>query len=275
MPRFKTLGGRFELGSITNDAALDRAFRLAHSIYRFRASEREIALDILRESLRGVEVRLVGQDEADRHRPLRPSKVRWGAAQWLQLLISYNSERHETRQEAAGGGSLDEEDFVIRYIKHLILTTCRRNSFHLSLGLSRLLYDYSASEATAIYDFVLQDPDSSTCKADAYYRARKNRLVDELHKRFRNFVRITQGARGQRRFLADEEQTRYASLAAQYLSRFTPWETDGELPERSQPCPPLQPLQTGQLSQMHALIHPPWFSRIPGALRLPPPDRRL
>src|ERR1044072_4575828 len=110
MPRFKTLGGRFELGSITNDAALDRAFRLAHSIYRCRASEREIALDILRESLRGVEVRLVGQDEADRHRPLRPSKVRWGAAQWRQLLIHYNSERHETRQEAAGGGSLDEED---------------------------------------------------------------------------------------------------------------------------------------------------------------------
>lgn len=275
MPRLKALLGRRELGSLIDDFNLNKAFQLAHSIYQYREEDRGVALTILRESLRGLEVRLVAQDEADRHAPHKPTKVRWGAAQWLQLLIYSYSERHEKQQEAHGRASLGEEDMIIRYIKHLILITCRRNSFHICLGLGRLLYDYSAAETVAIYDFIFQDPDSSTRKGDAYYRARKNVLVDELSSRFRQFVRIAQGPRGERRFQTHARPARLAELTARYLRLFTTWETYCALPQHFDAWSAVGALQEGQMSQIHALLHPDCFSRVAAGLKLDPPERRL
>ena len=119
---------------------------------------------------------------------------------------------------------------INRYIKNLILTTSRRNTNHISLCLGRLLYDYGAAETMAIYDLVFQDPDSSTKKADAYYRARKNKLIEELEKRFHRFVKIDQGTRGEKRFESDDDSGRFAELVSDCLTRFTAWVTRCELP---------------------------------------------
>ena len=150
MPGSQTVGAGSVLRRMTEDRSLNQAFRLAHSIYRFKENDRKTALQIVSNALRAVEVRLLGQHEADRHDPQKPTKVRWNTLQWFQLLIYCKSEEYEKQQESKHSASLSEEDMIIRYIKHLILTTSRRNSFHISLGLSRLLYDYGAAETMAI-----------------------------------------------------------------------------------------------------------------------------
>lgn len=275
MPGARTVGAGYELRRMTEDGSLNQAFRLAHSIYRYKENDRKTALKIVSDALRAVEVRLLIQHEADRHDPEKPTKVRWNTLQWFQLLIYYKSEEHEQQQESKHSVSLSEEDMIIRYIKHLILTTSRRNSFHISLGLSRLLYDYGAAETMAIYDLVFQDPDSSTKKADAYYRARKNKLIEELEKRFHRFVKIHLGPRGEKRFEADDDSSRFAELVVDYLTRFTPWETSCELPTQLDTWTAIRSLKSNQASQIHSLIHPDCFSKITAALNFDPPNSRL
>ena len=260
---------------MTEDGSLNQAFRLAHSIYRYKENDRKTALKIVSDALRAVEVRLLVQHEADRHGPEKPTKVRWNPQQWLQLLIYCKSEEYEKQQESKHSASISEEDMIIRYIKHLVLTTSRRNSFHIALGLNRLLYDYGAAETMAIYDLVFQDPDSSTKKADAYYRARKNKLIEELEKRFHRFVRIYQGRRGEKRFESDNDSGRFAELIVDYLTLFTPWETRCELPKQLDTWTAIRSLKSNQASQIHSLIHPVCFSKITAALNFDPPQSRL
>lgn len=275
MPGPKTVGAGYELRRMTEDGSLNRAFRLAHSIYRYKENDRKTALKIVSDALRAVEVRLLVQHEADRHDPQKPSKVRWNTLQWFQLLIYCKSEEYEKQQESKQSTSLSKEDMIIRYIKHLILTTSRRNSFHLSLGLSRLLYDYGSAGTMAIYDLVFQDPDSSTKKADAYYRARKNKLIAELEQRFHRFVKIYQGPRGDKRFESDDDSGRFAELVVDYLTRFTPWETRCELPKQLDTWTAIRSLKSNQASQIHSLIHPVCFAKITTALNFDPPLSRL
>lgn len=275
MPRSKSVREGAELHSVTDNVTLNKAFQLAHSIYRHKEEDRKIALTIVWEALIGVGVRLMAQNEADRHAPEKPTKVRWSTLQWFQILIYCKSEAYERQQEADNKALLSEEDMIIRYVKHLILTTCRRNSFHITLGLSRLLYEYSAAETMAMYDLVVQDPDSSTRKSDAYYRARKNKLIEELAERFQRFVRIHQAARGEKRFQAQDDSSRFTELVSEYLTRFTPWETSCVLPEQFDAWAPIHSLKSSQAIQIHSLIHPGCFSRLTQALKLDPPESRL
>ena len=275
MPRSKSVREGAELHSVTDNVTLNKAFQLAHSIFRHKEEDRKIALTIVWDALRGVGVKLMAQNEADRHAPEKPTKVRWNTLQWFQILIYCKSEAYERQQEADNKNSLSEEDMIIRYVKHLILTTCRRNSFHITLGLSRLLYEYSAAETMALYDLVVQDPDSSTRKSDAYYRARKNKLIEELTERFQRFVRIHQAARGEKRFQAQDDSSRFTELVNEYLTRFTPWETSCLLPEQFDAWAPIHSLKSSQAIQVHSLIHPGCFSRLTQALKLDPPEVRL
>lgn len=275
MPKSKSARGGPGLHPITDKVTLAKAFQLAHSLYRFRMRDRHIALKIVSEALSGVQVRVVAQDEADRHDPQKPTKVRWSTKQWLQLLVYCKSEAFERQQETDQRASLSREDMIIRYIKHLIVTTSRRNSFHISLGLSRLLYDYSAADTMAIYDLVFQDPDTSTRKSDAYYRSRKNKLLEELARRFEQFVRIEQGLRGEKRFQSESDSSRFTELVVEYLTLFTPWDTSCKLPAQMDAWTPVHSLRSSQPSQIHALIHPTCFQRITQSLKLDSPAKRL
>src|ERR1043166_2402492 len=259
---------------MTERGALTRAFELAHSIYRFRKRDREIALRIVGDALSALQVRLIAQHEADRHRPQRPTKVRWNSEQWLQLMIFYQSERFEREQEKERL-LLTREDMLTRYLKHLILTTVRRNSFYVSVGLGRLIYAYEASENVAIYDFVFQDPDLSTRKADPYYRSVKNRILEELARRFEGFVKVEQRSRNEKRFQSDPSSRSLNNLVVDCLNRFTPWATSCKLPAKLDSSSTVPSLQISQASQIHSLIHPACFSRITRLLKLDPPETRL
>lgn len=273
MPRLNAGRENATFKDLTDAGVLNRGFELAHAIYLHRPADRRIALEILWEALRGVQVRLTAQQEADRHEPERPTKVRWSTIQWLQLLVYLKSEQFEKKQEAEG--LVCEDDMIIRYIKHLLLITCRRNSFHICLGVCRLLYNYSAGETMAVYDMVFQDPDSSTKKSDAYYRARKNKLIEELELRFADFLRVCHGVRGEKRFESRLPSESIMKLTFESLTRFIPWGTQCELPRELDPWTAVNALQSSQTSQIHSLIDPNCLSILTKALKLPSPDKRL
>ena len=142
---------------ISRDEFPNRAFQLAYFIHRERRTAVEIATRALNKlqlaaTAQGKRLyyRLTGRADARKAR----SKVSMGEPHLLQRLIYIESEEYERQKEAA---SLDPQshsetvparhsDLVVYFIKHLIRITTRRNSFYVTLGLSRLLYNYTTAE---------------------------------------------------------------------------------------------------------------------------------
>src|SRR5207253_2896982 len=125
----------------------------------------------------------------------------------LQRLIYIESEPYEVAQEQAkGSAAVGEQDLVIHFIKHLTRKTVKRNSFYVTLGLSRLLYSYTTAETMDIYNAVIQDPER--VKNDYYYRSRKGVLMHELKQRLGDLINIGYGSRGVEKFEEDNNQCR-------------------------------------------------------------------
>ena len=145
--------------------ALTRAFNLAYFIHR----DKQPALLIAMGALSKLEVAAAAQDkrlyytpagrvpgDAGHHRTR--TRVAMSDLHLLQRLVYVESEPYEKKDEKAGSvARLDEEDMIIRFIKHLVRITTRRNSFYVALGLSRLLYQYTTNETAEIYDLIIQD----------------------------------------------------------------------------------------------------------------------
>src|SRR4029077_2836006 len=132
-----------------------------------------------------------------------------------------------------GANPARQTDLVVFFIKHLVRITTKRNSFYVTLGLSRLLYNYSTTETMNLYSLVIQDPDR--VHDDYYYRSRKGLLLKELKERFGELVEVAKGPRGELRWKANEDTQRYAALVGECLAWFTPWETPCLVPERFDP----------------------------------------
>jgi hypothetical protein len=158
-----------------------------------------------------------------------------------------------------------------------------RNSFHVALGVSRLLYNYTTAESMKLYDLIMQNPERA--KDDAYWRERKARLRRELKDRFGQRLAVVRGTHGEKRFQARGDSARYLGLVRQCLQMFTPWDT---------PCPLLgagptpgeieaftfrgsDPDEEHQIevARMHAVIHPDCYERLVAGLGLDSPARRL
>src|SRR4030095_6148756 len=78
----------------------------------------------------------------------------------LQRLIYIESEPYEIAFEQGNSSApVNEEDLVIHFVKHLTKKTIKRNSFYVTLGLSRLLHSYTTAETMDIYNAVIQDPE--------------------------------------------------------------------------------------------------------------------
>jgi hypothetical protein len=201
----------------------------------------------------------------------------------LQRLVYVESEPHEQQEEQRQSATIDEERLITRYIKHLINITLMRNSFHVALGVSRLLYNYTTAESMKLYDLIMQNPERA--KDDAYWRERKARLRRELKDRFGQRLAVVRGTHGEKRFQARGDSARYLGLVRQCLQMFTPWDT---------PCPLLgagptpgeieaftfrgsDPDEEHQIevARMHAVIHPDCYERLVAGLGLDSPARRL
>lgn len=271
-------------------ARLERAYDLAY----FLLADRDAALETALESLAKLRVAAMAQDRRLAYVPkgrardgqTRPRAFRTrplhDEAHLLQRLVYLEAERFETRQERAGAAC--ERALLLRYVKHLVRITLKRNSFHVALGVARLLHHYPTAATLDLHALVMQD--AARTPDDDYCRARKRQLMAELQERFGPALRVVGGARGEQRFETRAPTTDEAALVEECLRRFTPWDTPCPLPEsfdaRLHELPELafsgdhpdheHPIET---KRMHALLHPDCLRRLARALGLASPDERV
>jgi hypothetical protein len=283
------------MSKISRDELASRAFQLAYFLHRERPTAVEIATRALNKlrlaaTAQGKRLyyRLTGRVDARKAR----SKVSMNEPHLLQRLVYVESEEYERRKEAAAQDAQPQDntkpasqaDLVVYFIKHLVRITTRRNSFYVTLGLSRLLYNYTTPETMELYNLVIQDPDR--VHDDYYYRSRKGLLLKELKERFGALVEVAKGARGEQRWRASEDPQRHHELVRECLRWFTPWATPCVVPERLDPFSSTIERLTfeGRLpdeehevevNRIHAALHPECFARLTAANRLAAPDERL
>jgi len=271
------------------EASIARAFQLAYFIH----GDRETALNIAAEALAKLEVAAAAQDKRLYYTPTGRAaraerfrtKVSVGELHLLQRLVYVESEPYERQAEQSPNGeSPDEEDMLIYFIKHLVRITVRRNSFYVTLGLSRLLHNYSTAEAMEMYNVLVQDP--GRVRDDYYYRSRKGRLMKELKERFGDRLRVTRGARGEERFQTEDGPDRHAELARECLQEFTPWSTECAIPAGLDPlAEEIHDLvfdgsdpdreHAIEVNRLHAALHPDCFARLAASLNFASPADRL
>lgn len=271
---------------------LDRAFELAFFILPDRHKAWRIAL----EALDKLDLVATAQDKRRYYRPVgrgaagrtlrRRNKISWPRAQLLQRLVFSQAELHEKQQETRDDGMdrLSPQDWLVRYIKHLVRITLRRNAFHVTVGLYQLLCDYTTEETMSTYEMLVQDP--ACFKDDFYYRSRKRRLLAELQERFGSLLKLGRGPRGESRFEPHPKQERFRELVRAGLERFTPWDSPCSMPDR--PAGSLQDIpalsfsgehpddeHAVEIRRIHALLHPPCQHRLTRLLGLAAVEDRL
>ena len=273
------------------DQVLERAFGLAYFIHGDKESARRIVVGAMAK----LQVATAAQHKRLYYNPhgrLLPerspsaalrSKVSFSELHLLQRLIYIESEPYEIqREQARGAKGLRHADLLVHFIKHLVRIGIKRNSFYVTLGLSRLLYTYSTAETMEIYNLVVQDPDR--VKDDYYYRSRKGLLLHELTERFGNLLGTYRGPRGEARLQTENSSDRYSALVVKCLSLFVPWSTPCPVPENLDPVS--EDISTlkhrasrsedvTEVNRIHAVIHPGCLQRLILALGFNPPDERL
>ena len=223
---------------------LSRAFELAY----FIISHKGIALRVVEDAWCSLDL-VIGDKKRnrksygqllgfvkgeERSRPLR-TKIRLSHEQMLQWLVYAQSDSWERATEYGDSVySPGAEDMVVRYIKNLVRITSNRNSFYVTLGITRLLYEYGTQEVRLMYD-VLTASDSARMKDMDYFRKRKARLMDEVLVRFDGMLRTATSARREQRFESQPTSERLIHLVGECLRRFTPWDTKCTLQEGFDP----------------------------------------
>jgi len=220
-------------------------FKRAYALAYFIHPNPRIALDLATTAMNKLEAAANSQFKRLYYTPTgraaegsrgeaRRTKVALEEPHLLQRLIYVASEALEKEQEQPSSGAmLRKEDMVIRFVKHLIKNTLKRNSFYVNLGVSRLLHCYSTGETMDFYNVIVQDPER--VRDDFYYRSRKRKLMKEFLARFGEMLRVATGARGEQRFEELEEPGPLRQVVHAALARFAPWDVDFRLPERFDP----------------------------------------
>jgi hypothetical protein len=263
---------------------LHKAFALAYFLH----ASKEAALQVATAALAKLDIAATAQAKRIYYRPAgsvagRPvkstgfrTKVSLEELHLLQRLVFIESEPYEKQTEGAPGViPLSREDMLVRFLKHLAQITIKRNSFYVTLGVGRVLHNYSTAETMRIHDSLIGNPDGM--KDDDYFRARKAVLMQEIRNRFGDLLSVHRVAHGEERFESRSPSRQSAALARESLERFAPWNT---------PCIALTGLfEAGrqsspdenkvEVNRMHAVLHPDCLRRITAALNLETPNRRL
>jgi len=268
------------------------SYRSAFELAYFIIPDKEIAEIIARDALLKLEVAANNQFKRYYYTPTgrggrngsTRTRVNLEEAQLLQRLVYISATTHEKEQEAdRHGARLSREDMIVRFVKYLVQTTLKRNSFYVSLGVMRLLHKYKTKETMDLYGVLVQDPDR--VPDDHYFRSRKKTLLEEIRGRFGDLLKTVRGQRGEVRF---EEDTRPSAIEAarKSLARFTPWQTDCCLEAEH------DPREHGleafayhgddpdgehaiELRRIHTVLHPKCFDALTQTLSLSAPESNL
>lgn len=264
------------------DDWLDRAFRLAFFLH----GNREIAKKIAAGAMNKLETASNAQfkrlyytptGRAENAKATR-NRVSLGDLQLLQRLVFVESESYEREQEA--NGKVNEHDLLRFFVKHLVRISLKRNSFYVTLAVSRILHSYPTADTMEIYNVVVQDPER--VHDDYYYRSRKGVLMKELKARFGDLLMIVKVNRGEERFDHKPKAEDLANTAQACLRSFTPWNSLCSLPENFDPFTDLiRPFHFDkndpdeehrtELNRIHATLHPDCFDRLTSSLNLSSP----
>jgi hypothetical protein len=264
------------------DHLLEKGFGLAS----FMFPDRQTAISILVSAMNKLATQR-GQENKrnywrDKYLKRWITRVNRDESDTLQWLIYFESDHYEKRQEEAGEHTA--KDLVVRYIKNLVRMTTAMSSFHVNIGLHRILHSYTTAEVQQAYEFMTE----RYLGADEYRRA-KAMLMAKLEDRFGKYLRTVKTAHGEARFEPSANQERWAGLVRDCLTAFTPWSTLGECLIPANPG-----LDNGHLSRLlsgeghenlkqdkieinrcHALIDPECHGRLIKALGFDPPETKL
>jgi len=273
------------LGKTSENNLLESAYQLAH----FILGEKESAELSATAAMARLYVAAVAQDRRYYYVPgSRPraygarTKVRLNDLHLLQRLVYDETESYErTHEERA---PLSDERLLRHFLKHLVRITLKRNSFYVTLGVSRLLHRYSTPEAIELYSLVLQNP--SRVKDNYYWRARKAQLMEEMKTRFGGQIAVTRGAYGEERFAARDDSPGYAPFVNECLNTLMPWGIACPLPADAgalagsipaldfKGADPDEEHQV-EIARIHAVLHSDCMARLIAALKLDAPVVRL
>ena len=265
-----------------HDDLLEKGFGLAYFIFPHRPT----AISILISAMNKLETQR-GQESKrnywrDKYLKRWITRVNRDDSDTLQWLIYFESDCYEKQQEESGGHSA--KDLVVRYIKNLVRMTTAMSSFHVNIGLHRILHNYSTAEVQRAYEFMSE----RYLGADEYRRA-KSMLMTKLEDRFGKYLQPVKTAHGEARFEAGPDQSCWAGLVRDCLTAFTPWSTMGDclIPANLSPdTGHLSRLLSGagheklkqdkiEINRCHALIDPICHGRLIKALGFDPPDEKL
>lgn len=261
---------------------VERTFQLAFFIVRNRQGAIETvrrALDRFDLQSRRERKRAYWRRKHLRQWVTRASKVDSDILQWLTYA---EASPYEKQQEESG--EINPEVMVVRYIKCLVEAATTLSSFHLNVGLQRVLRNYSTLETQQVYELVTD----RHLGADEYRRA-KRLLMGKLQARFGSMLRTTECPYGEIRFVARSDQDCCTEIVDQCLEEFIPWSTQGAcvVPPQFHPAQDVLPrFLSGagagkadysiiEVNRFHAFLDPVCFSRLAKAAGLDSPEQRL
>jgi hypothetical protein len=261
---------------------LDRSFQLA----QFILHDRPAAIATVTSAFDKLQVRRAQENKRvywrDKFLKRRINQVSRNDADVLQWLILFESDRHEKEQEERG--DVTPRMLLLRYVKTIVRTTAAMSSFHVNVGVNRLLYNYTTSEAQQLYEFLTEH----YVGADEYRRA-KSVLMNRITTRLGRFLRPITAEHGEHRFESLEGKNDGFDLVQQCLTAFIPWSTAGRcfLPDRFKGGEDiLSPALSGknrspseqdevESNRQHAFLEPACYCRLTRAVGLDPPEQRL
>lgn len=268
------------------DEWLNKAFSLAYFLH----NDREIAKKIAVGAMNKLETASNAQfkryyytptGRADGAKATR-NRVSLNDLQLLQRLVFVESEVYEREQERVA--QVCERRLLRYFIKHLVRISLKRNSFYVTLAVSRILHNYATADAMEIYNVVVQDPER--VHDDYYYRSRKGVLMKELKARFGELLEVVKVNRGEERFNSKTAEEDMTAAAYECLKSFTPWNSSCALPEKFDPfADVIKPFHFDkkdpdeehrtEVNRIHAALHPDCFGRLTRALNLSTPDDKM
>lgn len=261
---------------------LERGFQLAY----FLVPNRTQAVQILAGALNKLSTQRRRERRRAywRHKYMKRgiTRITHQEADALQWLILFESDRLEREDEKCGTQTAG--DMAVRYIKSLVRITTAMSSFHVNVGLHRLLHNYTTPEIQRIYETVTD----RYLGTDEYRRA-KRVIMTKLERRFGQLLRTFRSQYGELRFEAWEDQKPWRALTEKCLQLLTPWSTaknclvPANFGQENFRIPTKLAAASGakispdelEINRCHAFIDPACYSRLTHALAFDPPEQRL
>ena len=289
------------MNRVSTEQVLNKAYRLAYFLHQDKGVairivaaatlKLNVAMAVQSKRLYYVPVGRFSRVESRRTDAIR-NKALFSDLHLLQRLVYVESEPYERQKERAAqlappdvhaaGDPASEEDLLVYFIKHLVRITTKRNSFYVTLGVSRLLHSYSTLETMEIYNAVIGEPER--VKDDYYYRSRKAVLMHEMYQRFGRLIRTCRHPRGEERFETQQGSRELRALMRDCLRLFTPWDTQCPVPRDFDPLKSviaslISRTSAGEpeveVNRIHAVLHPECFEKLIAAFGYRPPSERM